>query len=341
MAFRINEYSIIPIDKRPKLYKEMQTNPYDLEELNLSKLFTYLDEKNEKINNYIRKKYRAVMKFKFYGEFLNVVNFSLLFYRLNFDVAFENQNTHPKTVFTFLELSTLFCAIILALLFYQSKKINSEIKDMMFLCAASMILSKNISSLSGIEKSIHKYANNIHLNYKKKEFTNKNQFIKDPFERTEPLSHIKILYFLFLIIFLLFNDYLSNSDNSNKIISILISILILIISLIHELMVTKIKCMLIGINIFELIPKIRKIANSYSDDFVLITYIINSIVCGISLSYIDENKTLIWLCICNILFILFYPILFNYKYHKEKLLIKGMWDAPELTKINQNTMNEI
>ena len=147
---------------------------------------------------------------------------------------------------------------------------------------------------------------------------------------------MKILYFnyfVFLIFFLLFNDYLINNENSNIITSILISTLILIISLIHEQIVMKIRCMLIGINIFELIPKLRKFANSCSDDMVLITYIINSILCGTSLSYIDEIKTLIYLVIGNILFIIFYPLLFNYKYHKEKLLMKGMWDAPELTKI--------
>ena len=333
MSFRINEYSIIPIDKRPKLYKEMQTNPYNLEELDLSKLFTYLDEKNEKINNNIRKHYRVVMKFKYFGEFLNVINFSILFYRLNFDVAFENQDGHSKQVFIFLELSTLFFAIFLVLLFYQSKKVMSEIKFMMLFGVITMILSKNISSLTGIEKSIHKYANNMHLNYKKKAFPNKNTIIKDPFERTEPLSHIKITYFLFLIFFLLFNDYLGNSENPNVITSFLISILILIISVIHELIVMKIRCMMIGINIFELMPKIRKFANSCSDDTVLIIYLLNSFICGISLSYIDENKTLLGLCISNILFVIFYPILFNYKYHKEKLLMKGMWDAPELTKI--------
>ena len=35
MSFTINEYSIIPNEKRPKLYLEMQTNPYNLEELDL------------------------------------------------------------------------------------------------------------------------------------------------------------------------------------------------------------------------------------------------------------------------------------------------------------------
>ena len=48
MSFTINEYSIIPKEKRPKLYVEMQTNPYNLEKLNLSKLFSYLDEKKRK-----------------------------------------------------------------------------------------------------------------------------------------------------------------------------------------------------------------------------------------------------------------------------------------------------
>ena len=255
MAFRINEYSIIPNDKRPKLYKEMQTNPYDLEELDLTKLFTYLDDKNEKINNNIRNHYYRVMKFKYYGEFLNVVNFSLLFYRLNFDVVFENQNSHSKQVFIFLELLTLFCAIFLVLLFYQSKKVMSEIKLMMLISVILMILSKNISPFTGFEKSIHKYANNMHLNYEKKPFNYKNKYIKDPFERTEPLSFIKITYFLFLIIFLLFNEYLGNSENSNNATSFLISILILIISLIHEQILMKIRCMLIGININNLYNK--------------------------------------------------------------------------------------
>ena len=48
MAFRINEYSIIPNDKRPKLYKEMQTNPYDLEELDLTNYLLILMIKMKK-----------------------------------------------------------------------------------------------------------------------------------------------------------------------------------------------------------------------------------------------------------------------------------------------------
>ena len=90
--------------------------------------------------------------------------------------------------------------------------------------------------------------------------------------------------------------------------------------------------MLNGINIFELISKIRKFANSLSDKVVSITYFINSITFGISLFYIDEINSLIGVISVNISFIIFYPILFNYCYLKQKLFIKGMWDVPELTK---------
>ena len=332
MSFKKNEYSIIPNEKRPKLYKEMQTNPYNLEELDLSKLFSYLDEKNEKINNNIRSHYYKVMKFKYFGEFLNVVNFSILYIRLNFDVILKGQNDHSKTIFAFLEVSTLFFSLFLYLLIYQSKKAMSEIRIIILFGIISLLLSQTITSSTWMEKSLHKYINNGHLN-EENSLTKKKKIFKAPFKRTEPLSYIKINYLVFLVSFLLFNDYLTNDENPNIITSLLTSILIMIISILHELILMKIRCMLIGINIFVFIPKLRKLLSSCSDNMVLVVYIINSIICGISLSYIDENKILIGISICNVLFIIFYPQLFNYKYHKEKLLIKGMWDTPELTKI--------
>jgi len=157
MSFKKNEYSIIPNEKRPKLYKEMQTNPYNLEELDLSKLFSYLDEKNEKINNNIRSHYYKVMKFKYFGEFLNVVNFSILYIRLNFDVILKGQNDHSKTIFAFLEVSTLFFSLFLYLLIYQSKKAMSEIRIIILFGTISLLLSQTITSSTWMEKSLHKY----------------------------------------------------------------------------------------------------------------------------------------------------------------------------------------
>ena len=333
MSFRNNEYSIIPNSKRPKLYKEMEINPYGLDKLDLSKLFTYLDEKNENINQIIRNKIHKVMKFKYYGEFLNVVNFSILYFKLNINMVFENKIVNSKNLLVLLELSTLFFLISVFLIYNKNKKIISEIKVIMIFGVIAIILSKYISLISGVEESIHKYINYRHLTYKKRVILKETHFISNFFDNLEPtLDYIRINYFFFLMLFLLLNDYLVNNGNTNIFSSILISILILIMSIIHEEIFMKIRCMLFGINIFELIPIIRKFANSCSENIVKITYFINSIVCGIALFYIDELNALIAIFVINALFIIFYPNLFNYYYHKEKLFMKGMWDAPELTK---------
>ena len=329
----MNEYSIIPISKRPKLYKEMEINPYGLPELDLSKLFLYMDEKNEKINDVIRNNYHKVMKFKYYAEFLNVINFSILFYKLNIDMVFGNKLNFSKTLFILLELSTLFFLISVFLIYNKNNKIMSGIKVSMLFGIIAIILSKYISLLTGVEESIDKYIYYRHLTDMKKNKDIKNLFINNLFDNLETaLDYIKINYFFFLIIFLSSNDYLANNDSTNNICSVLINILILIMCIIHEQIFMKMHCMLIGINISELIPKIRKFANSISEKIVKITYFINSIVCGIALFYIKELNTLISLYIINVLFILFYPIIFNYYYHKEKLFMKGMWDIPDLTK---------
>jgi hypothetical protein len=332
MSFKIDDYSIIPISKRPKLYKEMEINPYGLSKLDLSKLFTYMDEKNEHINTIIRNDFHKVMKFKYYGEFLNVINFSVLFYKLNFDMVFENKINYSKVLFL-LDISTLFFLIFVFLIYNKNKIIMSKIKLIMLFGVVSIFLSKYITLINEVEKSIHKFINYRHLTYMKKRTIIGDKFISDSFDNLEPtLDYLKINYFFFLAIFLFLNDYLVNNETSNIFSSLLIIILILIISIIHEQIFMKIRCMFIGINIFELIPKIRKFANSISEKFVKMTYLINSIICAISLLYIDELNTLIRIFIINVLFIVFYPIIFNYYYHKEKLFMKGMWDCPDLTK---------
>jgi hypothetical protein len=332
MSFKIDDYSIIPISKRPKLYKEMEINPYGLSKLDLSKLFTYMDEKNEHINTIIRNDFHKVMKFKYYGEFLNVINFSVLFYKLNFDMVFENKINYSKVLFL-LDISTLFFLIFVFLIYNKNKIIMSKINLIMLFGVVSIFLSKYITLINEVEKSIHKFINYRHLTYMKKRAIIEDKFISNSFDNLEPtLDYLKINYFFFLAIFLFLNDYLVNNETSNIFSSLLIIILILIISIIHEQIFMKIRCMFIGINIFELIPKIRKFANSISEKFVKMTYLINSIICAISLLYIDELNTLIRIFIINVLFIVFYPIIFNYYYHKEKLFMKGMWDCPDLTK---------
>ena len=86
----------------------MEINPYGLSKLDLSKLFAYMDEKNEKINTIIYNDYHKVMKFKYFDEFLNVINFSILFYKLNVNMVFKSKMVYSKALFLLLELSTLF-----------------------------------------------------------------------------------------------------------------------------------------------------------------------------------------------------------------------------------------
>ena len=335
MSSKYNEYSIIPNPKRPKLYKEMEVNPYGLSNLKLSKLFIYLDENNENINISIHNKYHRVMKFQFYAEFLNVLNFSLLFYKLNLNIVFEYKNGYANIIFILLELSTLFFLISIFLIYNKNKNVISEIKFIMLFGIISIIISKYVSLIRSVGESIHKYINYKSLTFQKNSLIEEKYYIKNFLDYLESiLNIININYFFFLSFFLLLNNYSTNSETTNIFSSFLIIILILIISILHEQTFMKIRCLLIGINIFELIPKIRKFANTCSEKIVKITYFINSLICGIVFFYLNEFKFLIMISISNIIFIIFYPILFNYFYHKEKLFMKGMWDVPELIKFN-------
>ena len=201
MSFR-NEYSTIPNSKRPKLYKEMEANPYGLPKLDLSKLFIYLDEKNEIINNIIRNKYHKVMKFKYYAEFLNVLNFAFLFYKLNFNMVLEDEINYSKTLFIILELSILFFSISVFLIYNKNKKLISEIKQLMFFGIISIIFSKIISFITGVEKSIHKFGNYRHLIDKEKNILKEKNLISNLYNNLElTLDYIRINYFFFLFFF--------------------------------------------------------------------------------------------------------------------------------------------
>ena len=128
--------------------------------------------------------------------------------------------------------------------------------------------------------------------------------------------------------------YPSINPNSSIITKLLYHILIFIMSIMHVETFMKIRCLLLGINIFEFIPEIRKFANTCSENADIFTFIVNSILCGVTLICIEEQKKLYGMIIGNILFMILYPMFFDYFYHKEKLFMKGMWDVPELTSFN-------
>ena len=110
----------------------MEINPYGLSKLDLSKLFAYMDEKNEKINTIIYNDYHKVMKFKYFDEFLNVINFSILFYKLNVNMVFKSKMVYSKALFLLLELSTLFFLLSVFLIYNKNNFRNKIHNDNCF-----------------------------------------------------------------------------------------------------------------------------------------------------------------------------------------------------------------
>ncbi len=108
------------------------------------------------INTIIYNDYHKLMKFKYFGEFLNVINFSILFYKLNVNMVFKSKMVYSKALFLLLELSTLFFLLSVFLIYNKNKKIISGIKFIMIIVFISVMLSKYISLVSGIQILIHK-----------------------------------------------------------------------------------------------------------------------------------------------------------------------------------------
>lgn len=60
----------VPLSERPKLYKQMLDIPYELSPLNMDELFKYLNTQ----------KVKGTISFKFYAEFLNLINTIVFYY---------------------------------------------------------------------------------------------------------------------------------------------------------------------------------------------------------------------------------------------------------------------
>ena len=336
MSTKKVEYNIIPLSRRPKLYQEMQLNPYNLPPLDIKKIFTYLDINNEKRNNEIRNHKYSVMKFKYYSEFLNVINSAILFYIFNYYMLFSSEGGDVMTLFMLVDLSLLLFSMVFFFLSKQKQQNSQGPKYIILFGGISIILSQYISFINTIETSIHKFKNYKQLTNQKISSINEHQFITKLLDNSVPLfDYIKINYITFLIPFLLVNEYYPSTNlNIGIFTKLLYHILIFIMSIMHVETFMKIRCLLLGINIFEFIPEIRKFANSCSENADIFTFTVNSILCGTVLICIEEQKKLYEIIIGNILFFVLYPIFFDFFYHREKLFMKGMWDVPELTSFN-------
>jgi len=283
----------IPIEKRPKLYKQMLENPYNLTELNLNDLFIYLQIEKKSGN----------MKFIYYSDFLNIFNILILYYFVGYNIS---KQKYVK-IFLFISLELIFLFSSACYYFLIKNRQNSKNNVTLILLLFALFISIFFSQVN--KNNIENYYYYL-LSIKK---------------------YIKLNYIIWSIFFLFSNYYYSESMNSilNKIFYLCLGF---IMSLLTFKIEKKIRIFLICIDFFEFIPEIKKILidnNSYKQN--LIVYFIFLIWIFFNCFFMNILYYFIILIILNILFIIIYPLTFNYFYNKEKILLKGLWDLPGVT----------
>ena len=139
-------YHTIPLEKRPKLYKQLIDNPYNLSPLNLDELFIYL----------ITKKKNGELLFKLYVEFLNIFNTLVLFYSICFYIHIPNQN--DKFILLIVDIPILFTAVGYYILI-NGKQGKQNTKNIIILGYAVLVVSKYFSN------EIHFKKQNIFYSY--------------------------------------------------------------------------------------------------------------------------------------------------------------------------------
>lgn len=139
-------YHTIPLDKRPKLYKQLIDNPYHLSPLNLDELFIYL----------ITKKKNGELLFKLYVEFLNIFNTLVLFYSICFFIHIPNQN--DIFILLIVDIPILFTAVGYYILI-NGKQGKQNTKNIIILGYVILVVSKYFSN------EIHFKKKNIFYSY--------------------------------------------------------------------------------------------------------------------------------------------------------------------------------
>ena len=289
----LNGTKNISLSERPKLYTQMINEPYVLSKLNPDTLFNYL-QAEKKI---------AKITFFHISEFLNIFNVIILYYIISY------YNIKNKTIDLIILLGIDCIFIFFAFSYYFLVK-NKQNKQNTRIILIFSVVGLFISELINI------------LCYKE---TSKIYFLKIH-------KYIKLNYIIFSIIFLTAYDYYTNPASTSSIpTKILYLSFPTIMSSLTWRFDIKIRLFICGINFFEFIPEIRKLVSSYSNKQNVLCYIINFCWVELYLFYLHKYLYFLRLLVANIVFIIFYPMFFNYLYKKEKILIKGLWDLPQVT----------
>ena len=287
----LNNTLNIPLSERPKLYEQMFNKPYELLDLDTKGLFNYLQAETK----------IAKLSFKYYSEFLNLINSLIFFYIL----CYNNSRYRSIELIVFIGVDSTF--MITAFVYYfliKNKQSRQNTKIILILGFLGVLISKLINLLSNNPThdliKIHRY--------------------------------IKLNFVMFSILFLVCYEYYANpSYPSSTNTKIIYNILAFVMSNLVGPIEAKIRIIIYAINFFEFIPEIRKIVNSYSNTHNLIVYLFTLCWIEIYMVYLHKYLYFVRILVTNFGFIVLYPMVFNYFYNKRKKLIKGLWDLPQVT----------
>lgn len=286
----LNNTKNIPLSERPKLFKQMFEKPYDLMDLDPKGLFNYLQAETK----------IAKLTFKYYSEFLNLINTLIFYYILCYDSS--RQKSIELIVFIGVDSSFLLTAFVYNFLVRKKQFKQNAIIILVFgiIGILTSILINHLSNLPTYDLiKIHKY--------------------------------IKLNFILFSLAFIVTYDYYSNpSYPSSTFTKIIYNCLAFVMSNLVGSVEAKIRIFIYAINFFEFLPEIRKIIISYSNTHNLICYLVNLIWVELFMLYLEKYLYFLRILLGNIAFIIFYPMVFNYFYNKRKKLIKGLWDLPQV-----------
>lgn len=287
----LNNTKNIPLSERPKLFKQMLEKPYDLLDLDPKGLFNYLQAETK----------IAKLTFKYYSEFLNLIN-TLIFYYI---LCYNSSRHKSIELIVFIGVDSSF--MVTAFVYYflvRNKQFKQNTRVILIFGFLGILTSKLINHLSNRPThdliKIHKY--------------------------------IKLNFVLFSLAFLLTYDYYSNpSYPSSTMTKMIYNFLAFVMSNLVGSIEAKIRIFIYAINFFEFLPEIRKITISYSNTHNLICYLVNFIWIELFMIYLEKYLYFFRILIGNIAFIIFYPMIFNWFYNRRKKLIKGLWDLPQVT----------
>lgn len=285
----LNNTKNIPLSERPKLYKQMLEQPYDLSKLETKNLFNYLQAES---------KY-AKLTFKYYSEFLNIMNSLIFFYIL----CYNTTTKHSMNLAIFIGVDSV--SMLTAFIYYfliKNKQSQQNTKVILIFSFFGIFLSKIINILS------HTPSHNLlHIH-----------------------KYIKFNFVLFSTAFLFCFDYYPNPNYpSSTVTKMLYSIIAFVMSNLVGAIETKIRIFIYAINFFEFIPEIRKLSGSNRQN--VFGYLLCFIWIEMYLMYMEKYKYCLRLLVGNAAVIVVYPVLFDWYYKRRKKLIKGLWDLPDVT----------